>query len=411
MKPEDTEDTEYIDVFLEEKDIFLSVPKEVIKRDKKILNFIFNNLFRKMISSSLCLTLLLPKPAFATYQKDRGSNSQGTQIEKNYESRPYAGLVIDFRPQEIKNRSKLKSLLDQIQIQSAVDSKLAANSTQILKMRVRSKRTENFYEDFKQEKLILPKNVSYKTLPPRIKAPQNFYQSQSSFSNLVPISTLQSMPLQQLNEVKGIIRLKGGFKILTFGVLSSKIMKFIEQKKEPDADLSKITSVKNSRLEKLCLFCFAFISFLVLLISILLIFGTRSKVDAQIILNMQTKLGELYKTQLQLQKDVFQLSENLLEMSRLSQQGEENNSNLITSLSEKLNIMEKLPAASSRSMKTYFKAHFKEEWILRCKKAVFSLILSKEIPGVSELFESLEESGMEEVMAFIETICKGDLRK
>lgn len=402
-------DVNHIWVYLEEEGIFVSISRELIEKDKKVLNFIFSKFFA---TSSLCLVLLWPKSVFASNEKYRKRNYSATQtqIERVYESPSYAGTVIDYRPQEMKNRSKLKSLLDQIQVQSAVDSKSAANSTQILKLRVRSKRTENFYEDFKQEKFIIPKNVSYKTLPSRIKAPQNFSQSQSSFSNLVPISTLQSMPLQQLNGVKSIIRLKGGFKILTFGVLASKIMTFIEQKKEPDADLSKITSVKNSRLEKLCLFCFAFISFLVLLISILLIFGTRKKVDAQIVLNMQTKLEELYKTQLQLQKDIFQLSENLLEMSRLSQQGEESSFNLITSLSEKVNAMETLPAASSRSMKTYFKAHFKEEWILRCKKAVFSLILSKEIPGISELFESLEDSGMEEVMAFIETICKGDLR-
>lgn len=401
----------HIWVYLDEEGLFVSISRELIEKDKKILNFIFSKFFA---TSSLCLVLLWPKSVFASNEKYRKINysETQTQIERVYKSPSspsYAGTVIDYRPQEMKNRSKLKSLLEQIQ--SAVDSKSASNSTQILKLRIRSKKTESFYEDFKRENLIVPKNVSYKTLPFRTKAPQNFYQSQSSFSNLVPISTLQSMPLQQLNGVKSIIRLKGGFKILTFGVLASKIMTFIEQKKEPDADLSKITSVKNSRLEKLCLLCFAFISFLTLLISMLLIFGTRAKVDGQIILNMQTKLGELYKTQLQLQKDVFQLSENLLEMSRLSQQGEEHTSNLITSLSEKVNAMEKLPAASSRSMKTYFKAHFKEQWILRCKKAVFSLILSKEIPGVSELFESLEESGMEEVMAFIETICKGDLRK
>jgi len=403
-------------IYLDEYSIFVSIPKEFIEKDRKFLNFIFNKFFSKVIASSFCVALLFPKPSFASYQKERKSNVQCTQIERTYESElssGYRGLIIDFRPRASKSKSL--SLIKQV-------DNLNLGFSKILKFKKPAKILNTLYnEEFTKEKINMPLTVRYNVLPIRIRAPQLPVRATQNFyhSSLVPISILQGSP-QQLHGVKNILHLKGGFKILTFGVLVSKLMKFLEQKKEPETGASEITRLKNSRQEKLRLFCFAFISFIVLLLSIFFLFATRTKVDIQIVLNMQKKLEELYQSQLKLQEDVFQLSQNLLEISRLSQIAEENNFTALKSLSEKVKALkeqESLPVSvtSSRTIKSHFKAHFREYfheyWTIQCKKTIFSLILSKEIPNISELFESLEENGMEEVIAFIETICKGDLRK
>lgn len=372
---ENTENTECIDVFLEEKDIFLSVPKEVIKRDKKILNFIFNNLFSKIISSSLCLTLLLPRPVFATYQKDRRSNSQCTQIERNYDSRPYAGLVIDFRPKSNKKASLIKK--------SQIDNlKPEIGFAEILKIKKSIKIPSYYIEDFKPEKIKLPSTARYATLPNHhVPSSQKIFSSSSLFRTENRTENIKEN-IKAVQRLKSVVHIRGGYsKFFSLSLLTSKLVQFIDEK---ISDVQKETNLKKDKLRDICL---NLLSFLILLMAVLFLIFQTNKVNLQIILQLEQKMLEMYKVQQELQQDFARISSNIL-----------SSDSAIQLLSEKVNEA----APISMSSKT-----FKSLWVKNCKKMLIAFIMSQRIPEVSEFFEQ----NVEDVEGLIEELCNGDIPK
>lgn len=388
-----------------------------VEEDQKVLNLIFNGRFLLNVGSlTLSVLLFFPRISYADSGKQKQSPSQVIQVESK-EKKGKIGSVMDYRPQ---------SLLDQLKSESNSDSFL-----KIRRVQVGPKAPQNIYE-ISEEKSILPEIpeiVRYKTLPIRIKSPKNFAASSlttpqsfsasydSSFSNLVPewvdISSGKISSFQRIKDVqtvRSIIHLRGGFQILSLGVLISKLVTYIQERVEiQNQNLSEIERVKTSRQEKVRLFCLGLISFLVLLAAILFIFARKSSVnassvDAQIILRMQEKLEEISKQQEKLKVEIVDLTQMLLQFGEMTRGFEETTSSVVKTLFKKV---EDVSEGGDKEPGGVSVRSFKRLWVNQCKKVVLSFVLSNQIPEILALFSEMED--VEEIAAFIENVCKGDL--
>lgn len=412
-------DTESDTVCLYDSEFFCYVTinrnqlKGWIDTDRKILNFIFNNnkILCQISSLSLSILLLFPKSSWGQSESQKLKSSNQSQIEKiDNQEKVLIGTITDYRSQIEKNTSKKKSLLDQL--------KLEGDSLKIRRVQVRPKPLESFTE----EKFILPEIpeiVRYKTLPIRIKSPKNFsassfktpenFSASYEFPNLVPewvsTKTTSYQRIKDLQTVRSIIHLRGGFQIFSLGVLISKFVEYTQEKRDVEVEnLSQLQTLKNSRQEKVRLFCLGLISFLVLLAGILFIFATKSSVDAQIILRMQEKLSDISKQQEKLKMELVDLTKMLLQFGEMTRGFEETTSSAVESLLQKVDSFSQGPQGGDREGMS--SRNFKKLWVNQCKKVILNFVLSNQVPEISNLFSDMENA--EEISTFIENVCQGN---
>lgn len=391
------ETNEYMYIYSDDYMLFYSVSKKAMKKDEEFLEFIFTKTFNKgslfFSSALLSMVLFFPKSSFASQERDR-QQERPAQIQKIETEKTYLGTPTEHRPSTVKS------------------SKGFANSFggQTLKFKPSKIRSKNESvlptyapEDFHLEKIHLPKVVRYKM--PRSSSSfkglgQSRYQSGS-------VSVSQGSSSEIFNELRPLLKLSGGFRVLTLGVLISRLRSLFESENQKTSPNSKQENVQCLREKKFCLLLAGLISFLTLALIIVYIKFSKMKIDNQMLIQFQNKLLELYNVQQSLHEELLEARKKFSEMENAILDARTLAENFQNQNFEGLNSLIKQISEGNggNSQMQMTPLNFKRLWVKQCSHAVFSLMLSEEFPELQALVKQFDSD--KQFALFVKDMCEG----
>lgn len=392
---------EYVYIYSDDCMLFYSVSKKAIEKDAELLEFVFTKFFNinksSLFFSSALLSMIFifPKTGFASQHRDR-QQQRPAQIQKMEPevSEVYVetevGTGTPTRPSTVKS------------------SKGFSNSFggQRLKFNPSKSKKESFLpeytpDDFHLEKIHFPEVVRYKTMLGRSSSSfkdlgQSRYQSAS-------VSVSQGSSSEIFNELRPLLKLSGGFRVLTLGVLISRLRSLFESENQKISQNSKQENVRCLREQKLCLLLAGLISFLTIALVIVYIKVSKMKIDNQILIQFQSKLVELYNVQQSLQEDLLEARKKFSEMENAMLDARTLAENFQNQNFEGLNSLIKQISEGNGGNMTPL--NFKRLWVKQCSHAVFSLMLSEEFPELQALVKQFDSE--KQFALFVKDMCEG----